>query len=295
VGRIRTIKPEFHSHEELSGLPAETHLFAGALVNYADDEGYFNANPVLVKAGTNPLRSDKTSLEHQLEQLVAIGYLEIRRSGLKHYGRICNFDEHQRVSHKTLSKIKDRFDSLPKSSGEPPEDRTKPSALKGIELNGIEQGTGNREASTAGAVSASKPFLTFYLTGNKTHIVTEADIQSWEQAYPGVDVRQELRKVMVWLDANPTKRSASRDGMKQRIVKWLGRTQDQGGSRGTNQSNRNYSKTGGNVDAGRGAIAILEQAERDSQAADEVLSEAGGGSESGDLSHLRAGSIDLRN
>lgn len=104
-------------HEELSSLPAETHLLAAALVNYADDYGYFNANPVLVKAGTNPLRSDKTDVARQLEQLEAIGYIEIRKEGIKHYGRVITFDAHQRVSHPTASKIKSKFEALPKSSG----------------------------------------------------------------------------------------------------------------------------------------------------------------------------------
>jgi hypothetical protein len=57
--------------------------------------------------------------------------------------------------------------------------------------------------------------------------------------------------------------------------------------------NRNNGKTGGNIDAAKQALAILAEAERNSGIADEVLSEAGSGGESGDLSHLRAGSIEL--
>ena len=291
MGRIRTTKPEFHAHEELSSLPPETHLFASALMNYADDEGYFNANPILVKAGTNPLRSDKTPTVDQLAQLEEIGYIEIRRSGLKHYGRICNFDAHQKVSHKVESKIKIKFESLPKFSGEPPEDRRKSSVLNGIELNGIEQGTGNREASTAVAVSASQPYCTFLLTGKKTHIVTQADLRSWEQAYPAVDVRQELHKITVWLDANEVKRSATGQGLRQRIVKWLTRAQDNGGNRGTNQPNRTHGKTSGNVDAAQQAIALLEA--RDHQVADEVCGTATGSSQPFNPADVRGRLIDL--
>jgi hypothetical protein len=121
MGRIRTTKPEFHAHEELSALPAETHLFASALLNYADDYGYFNANPILVKAGTNPLREDRTTVAVQMEQLEKIGYIEVRRDGIKHYGRVRNFNEHQRVSHPCPSKIKDKFEALAKPSGIIPE------------------------------------------------------------------------------------------------------------------------------------------------------------------------------
>ena len=91
-------------------------------------------------------------------------------------------------------------------------------------------------ASTAVAVPASPAFITFLLLAGKTHIVTEADVAAWAQAYPAVDVRLELRKAFTWLDANPTKRSATINGSKQRIVRWLGRSQDQGGTRGSQNS-----------------------------------------------------------
>lgn len=243
MGRIRTIKPEFHAHEELSALPPETHLFAGALVNYADDEGYFNANPVLVKAGTNPLRGDKTPVTEMLAQLERVEYIEVRRCGLKHYGKVINFEVHQRVSHASPSKIKSRFEELPKYSGVTQEGIQNDSVVKGIELNGIEQGTGNREAATAVAVLASPPIFTFLLTGRKTHIITQADLDRWNKAYPAVDVSGELYKIVAWLDANEAKRSATGQGLRQRIVKWLTRAQDNGGSRGNNQQNRSDAAT----------------------------------------------------
>jgi predicted RNA binding protein YcfA (HicA-like mRNA interferase family) len=136
MGRIRTTKPEFHSDEDLSRLPAETHLFAAALLNYADDYGYFNANPALVKAGTNPLREDKTKVPMMLKQLEQIGYIEIRQCGSRSIGKIRTFGLHQKVSHPTDSKLSDKFnESLPNNSGETPE----PLRPEG---KGKEQGTG---------------------------------------------------------------------------------------------------------------------------------------------------------
>jgi hypothetical protein len=118
MARIRTLKPEFHSHEDLSCLPPETHLLAAALVNYADDEGYFNAHPVLVKAGTNPLRNDPTPLDEQLHQLCKIGYIILAQRGDKCFGRIVTFSTHQRVSNPTPSKLRAKFEELPKLSRE---------------------------------------------------------------------------------------------------------------------------------------------------------------------------------
>lgn len=96
--------------------------------------------------------------------------------------------------------------------------------------------TGTKEektvTSSTAAVPASLPspvspaFLSLPLLGGKRHIVTEADIAAYQQGYPAVDVRAELRKVLPWLDANPDKRSKTLQGSKQRIVRWLGRAQD---------------------------------------------------------------------
>ena len=41
MARIRTIKPDFWKHEDLSALPEITHMLAAALLNHADDEGFF--------------------------------------------------------------------------------------------------------------------------------------------------------------------------------------------------------------------------------------------------------------
>jgi len=226
MGRIRTIKPEFHTHEELSELPPETHLLAAALLNYADDEGYFNANPVLVKAGTNPLRSDRTAVAGQLKQLEGIGYIKIVRKGNKQIGLVVEFEKHQRVSHATPSKLKSTFEELQRNSGEPPEP-LRPE--QGIEL----KGTGNREATTANADGALlRPVINLPLTSGNTHPITEVDVGLWQPAYPAVDVRGELRKIASWLDAHPEKRSVNVQGSKQRIVKWLTRAQNNGGING---------------------------------------------------------------
>ena len=55
--------------------------------------------------------------------------------------------------------------------------------------------------------------------------VKKTDVQKWSEAYPAVDVMQELHKMDVWLDANPKNKKTSR-GIKRFIIGWLGRTQD---------------------------------------------------------------------
>jgi hypothetical protein len=107
VARIRTIKPEFWTHQDLSEQPEATHMLAGALLNYADDEGYFNAHPALIKAACFPLRELTIPVTDSLKKLEKIGYVKfgIGRDG-KRYGWIVTFDDHQRVNRPTPSKIK---------------------------------------------------------------------------------------------------------------------------------------------------------------------------------------------
>lgn len=107
MARIRTIKPEFWKHEDLSALPEATHMLAAALLNHADDEGYFNANPGLIRAECCPLRDPSVSPHDSLNLLRKIGYLRLGTGADgKRYGHVLKFGDHQRINRPTPSKIK---------------------------------------------------------------------------------------------------------------------------------------------------------------------------------------------
>ena len=106
MGRIRTIKPEFWRNEALSELPEATHMLAAALLNYVDDEGYFNANTRLVQAECCPLREPSVSIHGALIQLQKAGYLRLGAcSDGRKYGHIIHFLDHQVINRATISKI----------------------------------------------------------------------------------------------------------------------------------------------------------------------------------------------
>lgn len=107
MARIRTVKPDFWRHEQLSELPEATHMLAAALLNYADDEGYFNANPKLVQAECCPLREPSVSIQDSLTALARIGYIVLGKGADgRTYGAIVKFTAHQRVNRPVKSKIK---------------------------------------------------------------------------------------------------------------------------------------------------------------------------------------------
>ena len=142
MARIRTIKPEFWRDENLSFLSPEAALLAIGLLNHADDEGYFNANPKLVESDVFPLRELQKTTASLLDDLHKIGYIEMYcGSDGKKYGHIVNFEKHQVISKKNKSKIKPLL-----SEGCPA--KTIPVVVRessSTALVEVQVGTGNRE------------------------------------------------------------------------------------------------------------------------------------------------------
>lgn len=162
--RIRTIKPEFWRHAVMAQLPPETQLLALALLNMADDEGYFEADPRIVRGEVMPFREDLRSISGGLLELSRVGWVSLRKTiGHGQVGVLVNFVRHQRVSHPAKSKLRVYFDAsgslevLASASAGPPEDVRR------------EQGTGNREGNReveeegASSSSAGKTPLQFDL------------------------------------------------------------------------------------------------------------------------------------
>lgn len=116
MARIRTIKPEFWTNEELAETSEPARLLAIGLLNHSDDEGYFKAHKSLIKAVIFPLTEPSMSIHECLKQLSNAGYLRLFiGSDGKEYGKVINFDLHQRVNRPTESKIK-KLDSFTECS-----------------------------------------------------------------------------------------------------------------------------------------------------------------------------------
>lgn len=107
MARIRTIKPEFWTDEDMAEVSEAACLLAIGLLNYADDEGYFNANPKLIKAAVFPIREPSVTIPVMLRELSNHGYLSMfSTSDNRHFGVINNFARHQVVNKPKPSKIK---------------------------------------------------------------------------------------------------------------------------------------------------------------------------------------------
>lgn len=81
----------------MAKLPADTRLLALALLNYADDKGYFNANSALIKSECCPL-DESANIPRMIDELSRDGYIRIGKADDgKTVGHVINFLEHQRI------------------------------------------------------------------------------------------------------------------------------------------------------------------------------------------------------
>lgn len=69
------------------------------------------------------------------------------------------------------------------------------------------------------------PIAELPLNTGPDHRVMPDDVAAWAQAFPAVDIPAELKRMSVWLTANPRKRKTAR-GINAFIVSWLTRQQD---------------------------------------------------------------------
>ena len=104
--RIRTIKPEFWTHTQMTRLPHDTRLMAIALLNLSDDEGYFEADIEYIRASVM-FREESTNVRRMIDELSRGGYISLSRMGSdRPIGRVINFSEHQRIDRPKPSKLK---------------------------------------------------------------------------------------------------------------------------------------------------------------------------------------------
>lgn len=153
--RIRTIKPEFWKHQRMAQLPAETRLLAIGLLNYADDEGYFDAHPALIRGELMPYSEKTARIPKMLEELSGIGFLSVeKKADGKLIGHISNFLEHQRINRPTRSKhSRTPHARLTEDSVSAHDTLTDSSLPEG-------KGTGNRERKGVVSADADEPELT---------------------------------------------------------------------------------------------------------------------------------------
>ena len=96
VGRIRTIKPEFFTNEELGHLSPFARLMFIGLWCYADRAGRLEDRPSRLQAYLFPYETDLGLSKVCLSDLASTGFIHRYSVGGRDYIQIENFTKHQR-------------------------------------------------------------------------------------------------------------------------------------------------------------------------------------------------------
>jgi hypothetical protein len=176
--RIRTIKPDFWQNETIASLPEFTRLLAIALLNYADDHGYFMANPKLIHGNLFPFEEDSKKVPRSIQELSRVGYLELGKDEKgRDVARVINFTKHQRVDKPKPSIIKENciFRDESKTNPRHVQDASQE------EGNGREQGKGNERAIAPSLSRGSLEELRAYAVEiGQTALDGESMFHHWE-------------------------------------------------------------------------------------------------------------------
>lgn len=199
------------------------------IVAHSDDYGGFDGDPETVKLVCDPGSprpvSDFALALEQFETVELVRRYDV--AGVP-WLQIVKFDEHQPG---LLSKRTDRKSPAPPTHTE----TSGSSGLRELNLTQPNQTKPNsREEEICAELNSAPAFLAFPVVGigNGRWLLTESQVEKWCALYPGLDVRQEARKALAWVEANQGRRKTAR-GMSAFLVSWLGRAVDSG--RGTHQ------------------------------------------------------------
>lgn len=244
MARIRSLHPEQWTDDAFVTCSSLARLLALGLRNFSDDNGVFRWNPVRLKMQILP--ADSCDVAELLGELVATGQVLYYEDEGRGYGIIRNFTTYQSprrpsFSYPVPAPLPEGYvlhkDYSPSDAGEVTEDSrtttdTSHTPAAGGEGSGEEgSGSGGEEpprAPTRETAPDEPTFINLPLAGDgKPFAVTEPMVARYEELYPFLDVRQCLRDMAAWLEANPAKRK-TRNGVKRFITGWIKRAQDKG-------------------------------------------------------------------
>lgn len=217
MARIRTIKPDFFTSEDIVSLSPMARLLYIALWCEADREGRFVWRPATFKLRYFP--GDKVNIEALSKELLNRELVVRYGDGLAH---IPTFLEHQHINPR------EAHSSLPVPDASA-RDSDVQVGREGRERKGKE---GDVDASAADAAPAAKP-----LNGNSVAYIPANDgsefgisaeqLSEFEKLYPAVNVPQTLNEIRGWNLANPARRK-TRAGVLRHVNQWLAKEQNRG-------------------------------------------------------------------
>lgn len=264
MARIRTVKPEFWTSEQVASCSRDARLLFIGMWNFCDDRGVHPVSYRQLKMEVFPgddLAIDK--IQDLCSELEDAGLLSLFEHGERTYWLVTGW-RHQKIERPTYKhpdpKTGKFIDSSPSahrgitpgldgiggesigvdggcfaSCSEPSEDgRSEPETEPGPSAKPVDVASADRKSATDRKPTAvdvpeavDPPVLVFPCVGQsgKAWPLFQTKINEYAEAYPGIDVYAECRKALQWLRDNSQRQKTFR-GMSKFLNGWLGRAQD---------------------------------------------------------------------
>ena len=192
MARIRSIKPEFWTSEQIVECSPNARLMFVGLWTFADDNGIHPTNPMRIKMQVFPADDiSSADIRRMLDELSLNGLIEIYDVDGKEFFRITGWGKHQKIDQPTY-----RF---PLPSGEVPENvrRTfserSPREWSGVDRSGEEEKKKRERQKTEDAPPKATPQQRG--TRLPEDWVLPDDWAEWARIErPGIDVETEAAK-----------------------------------------------------------------------------------------------------
>lgn len=204
------------------GWPEE--VFYRRLHSVVDDFGRYYADHGLLRAACYPRQLTKVSDSDIGKWLtVCVNAALVRVYPAKDgesYLEVFDFGQQVRAKK---SKFPDPLITCAADAKQVQSDAHLDVSVSGVVSEGVVEGSAEPQ-------SDSPPAIVLIPLVDKTEYgVTQAEVDEWSQAYPGVNVTQQLREMRAWSLANVANRKTRR-GINAFVVRWLAKEQDKAGN-----------------------------------------------------------------
>ena len=217
----RILKESICASDTIDGLSwFEEVLFYRLIVN-CDDYGRFDGRPSIIKNRLFPLKESLTlkAVSAAVDSLANAGLVTLYVFEGKPFLYLPTWNSHQSIRAK-------------KSKYPDPENCTQTSEIncKQMQENVTVIQSNTKSNTNTSTESQAPSVLTLTLNDGSEYGVSQSDIDEWQEAFPNVDVMQQLLAMKLWCKDNPKKRK-TKNGIRRFVTSWLDREQNRGGIR----------------------------------------------------------------
>lgn len=216
MARIRTIKPEFWSSEQVVDCSAMARLLFIGLWNFCDDAGIHPANERRIKMSVFPGDDiDSATIRRLVGELETNGLIEVYDAEGHEYLQVTGWDKHQKIEKKNYKHPKPPANRRKRVSQSPTErrpvaDRSPPEGNgREVELEGNGEGVGDPSTTEPNSPvpnapakpAAGKP----YAFEGKIIKLTGVDLERWRKSFGSIrNLEAELESLDAWHAKNGT-------------------------------------------------------------------------------------------